>query len=371
VSARPEIPIVDLRPGLRTHEAELAQALLRVLSSGVFVGGPEVEAFERELAGYLGVRACVGVNSGTDALVIGLRSLGVSPGDEVLVPGFGFLATAEAVCAVGARPVFVDVDARTLNLDPSALGAAIGPRTRGVIVVHLYGQAAAMDEICEVCERQGLWVLEDAAQALGARHRRGKVGALGRAAALSFFPTKNLGACGDAGMLATDDLALSDAARALRQHGARVRYVSELVGYNSRLDALQAAILRVKLPTLDASVALRRRAADRYDALLEGAPLELPYRDPNAQHSFHQYTVRLAAERRDDVQRDLLQRGVQTVVYYPAPLHRQAAYRQAASVVLPRADAAAASVLSLPLWPEISEATQARVAALLRAALLE
>lgn len=369
MSAHPEIPIVDLRPGLRAREAELGQALLRVLGSGVFVGGPEVEALERELAEYLGVRACVGVNSGTDALVIGLRSLGVAPGDEVLVPGFGFVATAEAVCAVGARPVFVDVDARSLNLDPAALGAAIGPRTRGVIAVHLYGQPAAMDELSEVCQRHGLWVLEDAAQALGARHRRGKVGALGRAAALSFFPTKNLGACGDAGLIATDDLALADTARALRQHGTRVRYQSELVGYNSRLDALQAAILRVKLPSLDACVAQRRRAAGRYDTLLEGAALQLPYRDPDAHHSFHQYTVRLDAERRDDVQRELAGRGVQTVVYYPVPLHRQAAYPTGASVVLPRAEAAARSVLSLPLWPEITEAEQARVASALRVAL--
>lgn len=371
MSQRPEIPIVDLRPGLRAHEAELMRAMLRVLGSGVFVGGPEVEGFEAELAEYLGVRACVGVNSGTDALVIGLRSLGVSPGDEVLVPGFGFLATAEAVCAVGARPVFVDVDARSLNLDPALLARAIGPRTRGVIAVHLYGQAAAMDEVSEVCERHGLWVLEDAAQALGARHRRGKVGALGRAAALSFFPTKNLGACGDAGLLATDDLALADAARALRQHGARVRYESEVVGYNSRLDALQAAMLRVKLPSLDACVAQRRRAAARYDALLEGARLELPYRDPHAHHAFHQYTVRIEAERRDAVRRGLAEQGVQTVVYYPVPLHRLAAYRQPASVVLPQAEAAARSVLSLPLWPEITEAEQARVAAALRAALGE
>jgi dTDP-4-amino-4,6-dideoxygalactose transaminase len=374
VSARREIPIVDLGPGLRCHEAALTQAVLRVLGSGVFVGGPEVESFERDLARYLGVRACVGLNSGTDALVIALRSLGVVPGDEILVPAFGFIASAEAVRVVGAVPVFVDVDARTLNLDPGALGAVIGPRTRGVIAVHLFGQAAPMDVLLDLCQKHGLWLIEDAAQALGGRHRAGKLGALGRAAALSFFPTKNLGACGDAGVLASDDAEVIDAARALRQHGARVRYESERVGYNSRLDALQAAILSVRLPSLDDNVAARRRAADRYDALLHGLELERPYRDPAAYHSFHQYTVKLAPERRDPVRRYLAERGVQTAVYYPIPLHLQPAYRppaygEALPRSLPRAEAAALSVLSLPIWPEITESDQARVASTLRAAL--
>jgi dTDP-4-amino-4,6-dideoxygalactose transaminase len=369
VSAPVEIPITKLEPALAAQAAELHAAFARVLASGVFIGGPEVEAFEAELARYLGVRACVALNSGTDALVIGLRSLGVRPGDEVLVPAFGFIACAEAVSAVGAVPVFVDVDARTLNVDPGELRLKVTGRTRGVIAIHLYGQAAAMDELLEQSAALGLWLLEDAAQALGGRHRRGKLGSLGRAAAISFFPTKNLGACGDGGMLATDDLALADVARALRQHGARDRYQAELQGYNSRLDAVQAAILRVRLPLLDRNVALRRLAADRYDALLADPGIERPFRDPCAEHGFQQYTVRLPPERRDEVQAYLAERGIRGVVYYPTPLHWQPVYRHLASAALPRAEAASRSVLSLPLWPEISEPEQARVAATLRAAL--
>jgi dTDP-4-amino-4,6-dideoxygalactose transaminase len=369
MSARVVVPITRLEPGLDAQAAELQAAIARVLASGVFIGGPEVEAFEAELASYLGVRACVGLNSGTDALVIGLRCLGVQPGDEVLVPAFGFIASAEAVSAVGAVPVFVDIDQRSLNFDPGELRPKLSPRTRGIIAVHLYGQAAAMDELLEQCAALGLWVLEDVAQALGGRHRRGRLGSLGRAAALSFFPTKNLGACGDAGMLATNDMALAELARALRQHGSRDRYQVEHHGYNSRLDALQAAILRVRLPLLDRNLTLRRRAADRYDALLADAGVELPFRDPRAEHSFHQYTVGLPPERRDDVQRYLAERGIRSHVYYPTPLHRQPVYRHLASAPLPRAEAASRRVLSLPLWPDISEAEQLQVAASLRAAL--
>jgi dTDP-4-amino-4,6-dideoxygalactose transaminase len=364
-----EIPITKLEPALLAQAAELQAAIARVLASSVFIGGPEVESFEAELARYLGVQACVAVNSGTDALVIGLRSLGVKPGDEVLVPAFGFIACAEAVSAIGATPVFVDVDARTLNVDPGELRLKITRRSKGLIAIHLYGQAAAMDELLEQCAALGLWLLEDAAQALGGRHLRGKLASLGQAAALSFFPTKNLGACGDGGMLATNDLALADVARALRQHGGRGKYRSELQGYNSRLDALQAAILRVRLPLLDHNVALRRLAADRYDALLADAGVEVPFRDPRAEHSFHQYTIRLHPEQRDEVQGYLAERGVQSVVHYPMPLHRQPVYHHLASAALPRAEAACGSVLSLPLWPEISEPEQRRVAATLRAAL--
>ena len=373
MSERREIPIVDLAPGLRAQEPELLAAVSRVLRSGTFIGGPEVEAFEAELAAYLGVRAVVGVNSGTDALCISLRGLGVRPGDEVLVPAFGFIASAEAVSAVGGVPVFADVEPGTLNIDPAALEAGVTPRTKGVIAVHLFGQAAAMDELLERCDALGLWVLEDAAQALGGRHRRGRVGSLGRAAALSFFPTKNLGACGDGGAIATDDLELADVARSLRQHGSRVKYVSERIGHNSRLDALQAAILRVKLPGLDASIERRRAAAARYDLLLAGTELELPWRDPRSHHTFHQYSVRIGGGRRDNVQRRLAERGIGAVVHYPLPLHLQPVYRSAGDALgarrLPHAEAATRSVLSLPLWPEITHADQRCVASALVEAL--
>jgi dTDP-4-amino-4,6-dideoxygalactose transaminase len=362
------IPITRLEPGQRALSVEVAVAVRRVLDSGVYIGGPEVLAFEHELASYLGVRACVGVNSGTDALVIALRALELEPGDEVLVPAFGFIASAEAVSLAGGVPVFVDIDPRSFNIDPEALGAACSARTRGLIAVHLFGQAARMTELSAFAQQHGIWVLEDAAQALGGRHVRGKLGSIGRAAALSFFPSKNLGACGDAGLIATNDLALGEAARALRQHGARQKYEHERLGQNSRLDALQAAILRVKLPSLDARVAARRAAASRYDALLAGVALVLPFRDPHAEHTFHQYTVRIDEARRDHVQDYLRERGIESVVYYRKPLHQQPVYRDGGAV-LPRAEAASRSVLSLPIWPEITLAEQAQVADALRAAL--
>ncbi len=369
------IQITRLEPGLRALSAEIEAAVHRVLGSGVFIGGPEVLAFERELGSYLGVSDCVGVNSGTDALVIALRALGVGAGDEVLVPAFGFIASAEAVSLVGGVPVFVDIDERTFNLDPGCLGAALGRRTRGIIAVHLFGQAAPMAELLEFAHQHGLWVLEDAAQALGGQHLLGKVGSLGHVAALSFFPSKNLGACGDGGLIATNDVELAAAARALRQHGARQKYEHERLGYNSRLDALQAAILRAKLPSLDASIAGRRAAARRYDELLAGMPLELPFRDPRADHTFHQYTVRIGAGRRDAVQAYLGSRGVESVVYYRTPLHHQPVYLGANAArcapPLTQAEAASHAVLSLPIWPEISRAEQERVARLLRAALGE
>jgi dTDP-4-amino-4,6-dideoxygalactose transaminase len=374
VSDRRAIPIVDLAPGLQAQEADLLAAVARVLRSGTFIGGPEVEAFEAELAAYLGVQAVVGVNSGTDALCIGLRGLGVSPGDEVLVPAFGFIASAEAVSTVGGVPVFVDVEPGTLNVDPAALEAGVTPRTKGLIAVHLFGQTAAMDELLERCDALGLWVLEDAAQALGGRHRRGRVGSLGRAAALSFFPTKNLGGCGDGGAIATDDLELATVARSLRQHGSRTKYVSERLGHNSRLDALQAAILRVKLPGLDVSIERRRAAVARYDALLGGTGLELPSRDPRSDHTFHQYTVRIHGGRRDGVQQRLAERGIATIVHYPLPLHLQPVYRASAMTGarrLPSAEAASQSVLSLPFWPEITPDDQRRVASALVEALAD
>jgi dTDP-4-amino-4,6-dideoxygalactose transaminase len=364
------IPITRLQPGLRAVAREVDAAVRRVLDSGVFIGGPEVLAFESELADYLGVRACVGVNSGTDALVLALRAFGVGAGDEVLVPAFGFIASAEAVSLVGGVPVFVDIEPRTFNIDPAALDVARSPRTRGIIAVHLFGQAAPMAELSEYASQHGLWVLEDAAQALGGSFAGVRVGSIGHAAAVSFFPSKNLGACGDAGLIATNDLLLAEAARALRQHGAHRRYEHERLGQNSRLDALQAAILRAKLPSLDACNAARRAAARRYDALLAGAPLELPFRDPRSEHTFHQYTVRLREEQRDLVQARLLEQGVESVVYYRTPLHHQPVYRKAgAAPVLPRAEAASRSVLSLPIWPEISSGDQESVSVALRAAL--
>ncbi len=358
---RKRIPPLDLAPEIDEHWDELSAAIQSVLRSGRFILGPQVEAFETEVAEYLGVAHAVGVNSGTDALVLALKALGLAPGDEVITTPFSFIAAAEAVCQLGGRPVFVDIDPQTFNLDPAAIEERVGPRTKAVIPVHLFGHAAPMAAICELAERHGLLVLEDAAQAFGGATLGRKLGRWGHAAAFSFFPTKNLGACGDAGLIATDDDAVAAAARQLRAHGARRKYFSEVVGYNSRLDELQAAILRVKLPHIDRDNDRRRRVARRYDELLGGLPgITVPPVAAGVEHVYHQYTIRVAAGRRDALRAALEAAGVGSMIYYPVPLHRLPVFAPPAAP-LPRAEAAAAEVLSLPIWPALAEAQQERV----------
>ncbi len=363
------IPMLDLRGEVEQLSGEIEAAIRRVLRSGHFILGPEVEAFEQEIAAYLGVPHAIALNSGTDALLIGLRALGIEPGDEVVTSPFTFAATAGAIRLAGAIPVFVDIDPATFNLDAGQVERYLSPRTRAIVPVHLYGQAAEMDALSELAARHNLLLLEDAAQALGARHRSRNVGTLGHAAAFSFFPTKNLGAYGDGGMLVSSDATVADRARKLRAHGSAKKYFNELLGYNSRLDALQAAILRVKLPYLDAWNAARRAAAQRYDERLGAlAEVTIPLRSPNAEHVFHQYTVRLPAERRDAVQKSLAAAGIASMVYYPQPLHRMAPFAQK-SATFPVAEAAAREVLSLPIWPTISESAQHEVARVLKQSL--
>jgi dTDP-4-amino-4,6-dideoxygalactose transaminase len=369
------VPLLDLQPGLQALRGEIDVAMRRVLDSGIFIGGPEVSAFERELAGYLGVAECVSLNSGTDALVLGLRALGVGPGHEVIVPAFGFFATAEAVSIVGARPVFADIDPRSFNLDPLSTAQRVTRHTRAMIPVHLFGQAAPLGPLLELAAQHGLLLLEDAAQALGGAYGTRKLGSFGHAAALSFFPSKNLGALGDGGMLATNLPEVAEACRQLRQHGSRQRssaqYVHERIGHNSRLDALQAALLRVKLPGLDRAVSARREAAAYYDQLLASlAVVQVPWRDPRASHAFHQYTVRLPGLVRERARAQLAEHGVETRVYYPTPLHCTPVYREGcAGLRLPHAEAASGTVLSLPMWPEISREAQRAVVQALRVAL--
>lgn len=353
------VPIIDLQSEYRLLKSEIDAALERVLSSGAFVGGPEVGALERELSDYLGVPHVVGVGSGTDALFIALRALGIAPGDEVITTPFTFIATLEAIQIAGAKPVLVDIDPATFNLDPSLLEAAITERTRAILPVHLYGQVAPMGEIRAIAERHGLKVLEDAAQAIGARYcpngSGGEMaGALGHAAGFSLYPTKNLGAYGDAGFITTADAVVAEEARLLASHGQKARYHHvRQAGYTSRLDALQAAILRVKLPHLESWNQRRRQIAHMYEQGLKGV-VQTPTQAPYALHIYHQYTIR--TPERDRLQAFLKERGVGSSVHYPLPAHLQPAYRDLAPEgSLPHAEQAAREVLSLPVHPFLSD----------------
>ncbi len=346
------IPVYDPLPEVEFLWPELEKAFRRVMRSGQYILGSEVEAFEREVAAYLGAKHAIGVNSGTDALVIALRALGVGPGDEVITTPFTFFATAEAISLVGATPVFVDIDPRTFNINPDLIAPAITPRTKAILPVHLYGLPAEMDPILEIAQAHGLKVLEDCAQAFGATYGGRKVGTLGDAGAFSFFPTKNLGGYGDGGLIVTNDDEVAGRARMLRAHGSRRKYFNEVVGYNSRLDALQAAFLRVKLRHLDAFNTRRREMAVRYNILLEKVPgLTLPPLTEG--HVFHQYTVRVL-KGRDQVAEELGKRGIGAMIYYPLPLHRLPVYGYPEGT-FPEAERAAQEALSLPMFPFINE----------------
>ncbi len=364
------VPVLDLKQEYLELKSEIDAAVGRVLASGGFVGGPEVTALEAELSAYLGVPQVITCGSGTDALFIALRAMGVGPGDEVITSPFTFIATLEAIQHAGATPVLVDIDPQTFNLDPAHLDSALTPRTRAILPVHLYGQVAPMGELLAFARRHGLQVLEDSAQAIGARycptgckHPAGQAcncahpyaGTLGDAGAFSLYPTKNLGAYGDAGFIATRDEQIAEESRLLAAHGSRVRYHHvRPAGYTSRLDALQAAILRVKLPHLEGWNARRRQIAQVYTQSLRGyvqTPCEMPY----ALHIYHQYTVR--HPERDRLAAHLKERGIGSNVHYPVPAHLQPAYRHLAPEgSLPAAEAAAREVLSLPMHPFLQEA---------------
>ncbi len=347
------VPFLDVRAATAELRAELDEAIGRVLASGWFVLGPEVEAFEAEWAAYVGVRHCVSVASGLDALELSLRALGIGPGDEVVVPAQTFVASWLAVTRAGARPVAVDVDPATVNLDPALLEAAVGPRTRAIMPVHLYGQPADMAPILDVARRHGLAVLEDAAQAHGAGYAGRRAGGLADVAAWSFYPGKNLGALGDAGAVTTNDDRVADLVRRLRNYGSTRKYVHELAGTNSRLDEIQAAALRVKLRRLDAWNARRREVARRYLAGLREAPVTLPVERAPAVSSWHLFVVR--HPRRDELATRLHDAGVRTLIHYPSPPHLQACYAELGlgAGSFPVAEAAARDCLSLPIRPHL------------------
>lgn len=350
------VPFLDLRAAYRELKAEIDAAVARVLDSGWYILGQEVEAFEAEYAAYCGAQHCVGVANGLDALHLALLAMEVGPGDEVIVPSNTYIATWLAVSQCGATPVPVEPDPATYNLDPQRIEAAITPRTKVILPVHLYGLPADLDPILAIAQRHGLRVLEDAAQAHGARYKGQRIGAHGDAVAWSFYPGKNLGALGDAGAVTTNDPQLADRIRVLRNYGSRVKYVNEVQGWNSRLDPLQAAILRVKLAHLDEWNARRAEIAALYLRELADCGVVLPQVPDWAQPVWHLFVVR--HPRRDDFQQRLAQAGVQTLIHYPIPPHRQAAYAGLgiAPGTLPIAERLAAEVLSLPMGPHLSSA---------------
>ncbi|MET0621237.1 MAG: DegT/DnrJ/EryC1/StrS family aminotransferase [Thermoanaerobaculia bacterium] len=363
--ARP-IPILDLTRYDEELRRGIAQAVADVFASGRFVLGPANEAFEKALADRLGVRHVLGVASGTDALLVGLMALGVGPGDEVVTSPFSFFASAGAVARLGATPVFVDIDPATFNLDPSRLERALTPRTKVIQPVHLYGLTADMDPILEIARRRGIPVFEDACQAIGATHGGRPAGTLATLGAFSFYPTKNLGAAGDAGAVATDDDGLAALVKSLRVHGSTATYFHDRVGGNFRMDALQAAVLSVKLPRLDGWIERRRAIAKRYDGLFAEAAkagrLTLPVEAPGRGHVYHQYVVRVAD--RDGVKARLAARGIGTSVFYPVPLHLQKCFAALGGREgdFPQAERAAREVLALPMFAELTDAEVDRVA---------
>jgi dTDP-4-amino-4,6-dideoxygalactose transaminase len=362
------VPFLDLRAAHHELEAELDAAAQRVLRSGRYLLGPELEGFEEEFAGYCGARYCVGVANGLDALHLTLRALDIGPGDEVIVPAHTFIATWLTVSYAGATPVAVDVDPFTYNLDAAAVEAAVTARTRAIVPVHLYGQPAEMDAIGDVARRHGLALIEDAAQAHGARYRGRPAGSLGDAAAFSFYPGKNLGAFGDGGAVTTDSRMVYERVRRLRNYGAEVKYRHEEPGFNSRLSDLQAAFLRVKLRRLDDWNGRRRRVAAAYLAGLEGTGIGLPRVAELAVPVWHLFVVR--GVERDELRRQLAERGVETLIHYPVPPHLQPAYRTAGHGEgdFPVAERLAREVLSLPMGPHLDDTGIEAVVAAVREA---
>ena len=356
------IPLMDMVAQYRTIQKEIDEAIRQVLEAGQFILGPNVAALEQEVPAYIGVKRGVGVASGTDALVLALRALEIGPGDEVIVPSYTFFATAGAVLLVGAKPICIDVDPQTYTLNVEQISSHITERTKAIIPVHLYGHPAEMDAVMKVAAAHGLKVIEDNAQAIGAEYKGRKTGSLGDIACLSFFPSKNLGGYGDGGMVVTNDDELADRIRMLRTHGWRKKYFPEMLGYNSRLDELQAAILRVKLRHLDEWTERRRYLAERYNEHFKGSGIGTPFVSKDASHAYHLYIIEV--DNRQRVQEQLKEEGIPTAVYYPQPLHMSqplAGYGYK-SADFPVSARASERTLSIPFYPEMTEEQQKTVA---------
>jgi dTDP-4-amino-4,6-dideoxygalactose transaminase len=355
------IPLVDLKAQYALIRQDVDAAISRVVSNADFILGSEVDAFESEYANYCEADHAVGLDSGLSALELGMRALGIGPGDEVITPAHSFIASSSAISLTGATPVWVDVNPNTYNIDVVRLEAAITKRTKAIMPVHLYGQPANMNPILDLARRHRLYVVEDACQAHGARYDGRRVGSIGDFAAFSFYPSKNLGAYGDAGVLVTNNSDVADKVRMMRNYGQRKKYDHVYMAWNRRLDTLQAAVLRVKLTHLDSWNGARRRHASRYDALLTGTRLDVPRVAPDCEHVFHLYVVQV--EQRDDLLRHLADSGIQGGIHYPIPIHLQEAYsdRGSGPGSFPVSEAIASRVLSLPMYPELSEEQLNRV----------
>ena len=362
------IPMVDLKLQYHQLQSEIDAAVAEVLESTAFILGPNVRSFEEEAASYLGVDYAVGCASGTDALHLALLAAGIGPGDEVITSAFTFIATAEAIAYVGATPVFVDIDERTMNLDLEAVARAIGKKTRAVLPVHLFGQPVDMAELTMLAEKHGLTIVEDCAQSFGADIAGRQTGSFGIAGCFSFFPSKNLGCYGDGGLITTNSERIRDHLLSLRNHGSSQRYHHQEIGYNSRLDEIQAAILRVKLRHVDRFNQERRRVAHRYNELLTDTGITTPFEDGIGTHVFHQYTLR--SPRRDAIMKALQAREIACAIYYPVPLHRQEVFAGVCeNVSLPVTEAVAADCFSLPIYPEMSDEQIVTVTDTIRSAL--
>lgn len=348
-----QIPMVDLRGQYEALRHEIESGFQEVLDSTRFVLGPHGAALEEEIAAYCGVRYAIGVASGTDALHLALLACGIGPGDEVITTPFTFIAAGEAIRYAGAKAVFVDIDPDTFNIDPSLIEAAITERTRAVLPVHLFGQPADLDPIVKLCKQYDLRLIEDCAQSFGASYRERMTGAWGDVGCFSFFPSKNLGCFGDGGMVVTDDEAIAEQMQILRNHGSRRTYHHETIGFNSRLDELQAVVLRAKLKRIESYNEARRANAQRYNSLLADANVAAPMENGKGRHVYHQYTI--LTEDRERLQAALTEAGIASAVYYPIPLHRQKAMRGFCNEQsLPVAEAASERVLSLPMYPELT-----------------
>jgi dTDP-4-amino-4,6-dideoxygalactose transaminase len=371
------VPAFDIQQQYARIEAEVSASVLEVLANGRYIGGPIVTSFEQQFAAYHGVDECVACNSGTDALYLSLRALKIGQGDEVITTPFTFIATAEVISATGAKPVFVDIDTTTFNLDVTAIAAAITSKTKAIIPVHLFGQPVDMTGLMEIAQSHNLAVIEDCAQSTGAIWDGKKVGTIGQVGCFSFYPTKNLGACGDGGAIITNDPAIAVQLRILRDHGSKVKYIHEEIGVNSRLDAIQAAILRIKLPLLDTWNYQRQLLANNYSESLSQVPeIVIPQELPGGVGVWNQYTIRVSgdirngasAKYRDWVRERMQEQGVSSMVYYPRPLHLQPVYQNLGYAVgqFPGAERVSHEVISLPMFPELTQEQQAQVISTLK-----